>query len=640
MRKRLIKKYSKRYIARQFIFIADMVLVAGMLALAFLLRYNWSSLFQMGELVVIQTFYFLGLNAVSFLAFKTFEGVIRHTSIEDIVRVLTALSLVACLAIVGTFTGRYFSIVALDIPLGVILIAFILSAFVLNSFRILIKAIYWEYFEADKAFFDSERRRVMIYGAGEMGVVALTTLQNTTRNLDLNFEVVGFVDDNPYKTGKAIQGVKIYRPSKVFTKSFIAKKNIDEVIIAIEDLPSIKKRKIVDRALEAEVEVKVIPPVKQWVNGEFSPAQIKNIRIEDLLDRAPIRLDNENVLKEVSGKVVLITGAAGSIGSEIVRQVLNYQPKQLVLVDQAESALYDLQMEILRNRKEGLKDVEAVVADISRYDRIEMLFEEHRPELVFHAAAYKHVPLMEENPFEATRVNVFGTKNIADLSVKYGADKFVMVSTDKAVNPTNVMGASKRIAECYTQSLNGVGKTRFITTRFGNVLGSNGSVIPLFKKQIEEGGPLTVTHKDIIRYFMTIPEACQLVLEAGVMGEGGEIFIFDMGDPVRIYDLAVKMIKLSGLEPEKDIEIVFSGLRPGEKLYEELLNNKENTLPTHHEKIMRAEVRVLSLDEVKAGLERLSVSMSTLDNHGIVREMKSIVPEFRSKNSIYETLDV
>ncbi|MBR4175833.1 MAG: polysaccharide biosynthesis protein [Bacteroidales bacterium] len=397
------------------------------------------------------------------------------------------------------------------------------------------------------------------------------------------------------------------------------------------------KQAITNRALDLGLTVKAVPHISLWMNGAFTASQIQDIKIEDLLEREPIKIDNINVIREVLDKTVMVTGAAGSIGSEICRQLLQYKPKQIIMVDQAESPMYDLQFE-LRNNEPYKKYVDSmvfVIANVKDHARMEEIFETYRPNLVYHAAAYKHVPFMEENPYEAIYVNVFGTKNVADLAIKYEAEKFVMISTDKAVNPTNVMGATKRMAEIYIQSRS-TDQTHFVTTRFGNVLGSNGSVIPLFRKQLAAGGPLTVTHKDIIRYFMTIPEACNLVLEAGAMGEGGDIFVFDMGKPVKIYDLAKKMIQLSGL---KGIEIKEIGLRPGEKLYEELLATKENNIPTYHPKILRAEVRKYSLEDIDREYGELQDIMYTLDDRQIVAKMKSIVPEFISNNSIYCELD-
>ena len=413
------------------------------------------------------------------------------------------------------------------------------------------------------------------------------------------------------------------------------------MIIAIQNISSNKKSSLVTQFIERNIQVKNVPPIERWINGELSLKQIKSVRIEDLLSREPIQLNTENIYQNISNKTVLISGAAGSIGSEIARQVVGYKPKLIIFVDQAESPMYELELN-LRNKIERLHvSTKFIIADVSNKCAMDRIFNDYKIDKIFHAAAYKHVPLMEANPYEAIRVNALGTKNMADLAIQYKVGKFVMISTDKAVNPTNIMGASKRIAEMYIQSLTSLGnhQTAFITTRFGNVLGSNGSVIPLFKKQIEKGGPVTVTHPDITRYFMTIPEACQLVLEAGCMGEGGEIYIFDMGESVKIIDVARKMIKLSGLELGKDIQIEISGLRPGEKLYEELLSDAENTLPTHHSKIKIAKIEAQSHAHIQSEFEKLLAAFNQNNHLVLVAQIKSLVKEYVSNNSVYETLD-
>ena len=422
----------------------------------------------------------------------------------------------------------------------------------------------------------------------------------------------------------------------VLNPEFIKKNDISILLIAIPSIRLSFKQEITTQGLDLGLTVKSVPHISKWINDTFSANQIQDIKIEDLLERESIKLDNSNIIREVSGKTVMVTGAAGSIGSEICRQLTQYQPERIIMVDQAESPMYDLQFELRNNEpyKALVDRMVFVIANIKDKPRMQQVFDEYHPQIIYHAAAYKHVPFMEENPYEAILVNVFGTKNIADLAVEHHAEKFVMISTDKAVNPTNVMGATKRMAEIYIQSRET--ETHFVTTRFGNVLGYNGSVIPLFKKQLAAGGPLTVTHRDIIRYFMTIPEACNLVLEAGAMGKGGDIFIFDMGAPVKIYDLAKKMIQLSGL---KDIEIKEIGLRPGEKLYEELLATKENTLPTYHPKILRAQVRKYPMPTIDEEYAQLWDIMPSFDEMKLVGKMKEIVPEFISQNSIFSSLD-
>ncbi|MGB0431931.1 MAG: polysaccharide biosynthesis protein, partial [Bacteroidia bacterium] len=447
------------------------------------------------------------------------------------------------------------------------------------------------------------------------------------------------LDDNETLSGKIIEGVPIVPYSDEEFGDIMSKYSIDELVLSVQKMSSERKQQIVDLCLQNNVRTKIIPSANKWVNGELSLSQIKKVRIEDLLERDPINIHNVNIKSEIEGKTVLVTGSAGSIGSELVRQIVKYYPSKVILYDQAETPLASFKLE-MQNRFKYIK-FKFIIGDVRDKSRLENEFITESPDVVFHVAAYKHVPMMEENPNEAILTNVGGSKNLADLACKYDVDKFIMVSTDKAVNPTNIMGASKRIAEIYVQSLNyqkGT-KTKFITTRFGNVLGSNGSVIPLFRNQIENGGPITVTHPEITRYFMTIPEACQLILEAGTMGQGGEIFIFDMGKDVKIVDLAKKMIRLSGFEPEKDIKIKFTGLRPGEKIKEELLNTKENTLPTHHKKIMIGQVRKYEFDEVSKQISKLIEVGKEGDDHNAVLLMKTIVPEFVSNNSIFEKLD-
>jgi FlaA1/EpsC-like NDP-sugar epimerase len=446
--------------------------------------------------------------------------------------------------------------------------------------------------------------------------------------------VVGFVDNNLQKVGKQINGVKVYDKS-ILTEDFVRFNNISEVIFSIQTIRPKQLRTLVNEIVDLPVKVKIVPPVEDWINGELKVSQIKRVQIEDLLDRPPITIKNSKVMKDFEDKVIMVTGGAGSIGSELVRQICKYNYRSLIVVDQAESPLYDLQQEL---KQLGFFNFIPIVSDIRDKNKMRMLFEEHRPDRIFHAAAYKHVPLMEQNPYEAVKINVAGTKTIVDLAVEYNVDKFVFVSTDKAVNPTNVMGATKRIAEMYISCRQQEGKTKFVTTRFGNVLGSNGSVIPLFRKQMEKGGPLTVTHKDITRYFMTIPEASQLVLEAGAMGKGGEIFIFDMGESVKIMDLAKNMIRLSGLHYPDDIDIKITGLRPGEKLYEELLANGENTLPTYHDKIMISKVRDIDYTKTRTMIDELCIS-NLFFKDNVVQLMKSIVPEYISNNSDFCKLD-
>jgi FlaA1/EpsC-like NDP-sugar epimerase len=499
---------------------------------------------------------------------------------------------------------------------------------VLIGLRFLFKIFYDILFSSFKA-----GPRILIYGAGEAGLLTYSIFKNDKAN---NSQICGFIDDDVRKHGKKINGVRVYNPKEV-TQKFIAKNKITRIIIAMQYIKQARLIEIVAQLATLSVKVKIVPPTRTWIDRPIlKAAQIKTINIEDLLGRSVIELDNVGLQNAFSEKVVLITGAAGSIGSEISRQLASFSYKHLILVDQAESDLYNLQQHFNYNKH---KNITCIVADVRNEKRMDSIFEKFKPEMVFHAAAYKHVPFMEENPYEAVLVNVFGTKTIADLVVKHQTKKFVMVSTDKAVNPTNVMGATKRIAEMYITSLQNKGTSKFITTRFGNVLGSSGSVIPLFKTQIKNGGPITLTHKDITRYFMTIPEACQLVLEAGIMGDGDEIFVFDMGTPIKIYDLALNMIQLSNLKYPDDISIEITGLRPGEKIYEELLGSGENCIPTHHSKIMIAKAKVLDTKEIQQKINELCVSNRELNFEQTVSKMKEIVPEFISNNSIYEKFD-
>ena len=508
-----------------------------------------------------------------------------------------------------------------------IIIDALVTIFIMISSRLAIKAIYFENKNPEK-----QKTQVIIYGAGESGIITKRTLD---RDAAVRYKVVGFLDDDEKKKGRSLEGAFIYSTSKL--AELIKENEVESVIISIQNLSPEKKNKIIDECLQLGVRVLNVPPVAKWINGELSFNQIKSINIEELLERDPIKLDNSLINEQLNNKTILITGAAGSIGSELARQCAKFNPALLVLLDQAESPLHELELEF--NEKSNLKKHEVVIGDVRNKERMHNVYNTFKPQVVFHAAAYKHVPMMENNPSESILTNILGTKTVADLAAEFKVEKFVMISTDKAVNPTNVMGASKRIAEIYTQSLGKISQTKFITTRFGNVLGSNGSVIPRFKKQIEEGGPITITHPDITRFFMTIPEACQLVLEAGCMGKGGEIFVFDMGQSVKIVDLARKMIKLSGLKEDIDIKIIYTGLRPGEKLFEELLASSENTLRTHHQQILVGKVREYEFAEVTQFINELISLFNTQDNTRIDAKMKDIVPEFVSNNSVFQTLD-
>ena len=628
-----IRKYSNRFLSRWLVLVFDSLIVIFSFSIATLLRMN----FQLPEIdfsvFASQLIFVLGLRLLAFLYFQSYAGIIRHTSIEDAILILKAV-------FTGTFSAVLISGVirntlgfehVFNLSASILIIDFFICLFWMVILRFFVKSFYESFINQFKPTIG-----VLIYGAGYTGMLTKNVFQ-TDRST--NYKILGFIDDNESKIGKTIEGIKVYSLPEVLDK-FVGSNEGLEVIMAINNMSAKSKRKISDIFLDRGVVVKALPPVDKWVEGEFAMNQIHNVKIEDLLGREVIQMNNKRIGEEISGKVILVTGAAGSIGSEIVRQLIAYFPAKLVLVDQAESALYDLEYELAGKVPTNVQLI-VNVADVSDTRRISKIFKNHRPDIIFHAAAYKHVPLMENNPYEAIKTNVIGTRILAELAAEVGVDKFVMVSTDKAVNPTNVMGATKRLAEMYTQSMNqleGV-KTKFIATRFGNVLGSNGSVIPLFKKQIERGGPVTVTHPEITRYFMTIPEACELVLEAATMGQGGEVFVFDMGESVKIIDLAKKMITLSGLRVDKDIEIRYTGLRPGEKLYEELLNNDENTLPTHHPKILIAEVNTPSYAYMEVATNDLNHLLSSGTNNSIVAKIKEIIPEYKSNNSVFETLD-
>ena len=626
----ILKKYRHSTISQWAVLIADIVL--------FLMAFFMNELLNNNLLAggsIAPRFVKLGLSLMVTLIFffvtGSYRGIIRHAGMNDILKIIVSTVGPAMLFSVIWYINNHlynpnrFAPVLLSYRSSATLYLFL--AVMMIIMRLFIQRIYNDYFRRRR-----ETVNVLIYGAGAAGIIAYNALH---QDASIEYHVVAFIDDDMSKVNQSLNGVPVMRAKKVFNEKFIKQKNVKQIIIAIPSIRIRHKQAISTRALDLGLTVKTVPHITTWLNGSFSSNQIQDIKIEDLLEREPIKMDNINIVREVVDKVVLVTGAAGSIGSEICRQLMLYKPSKVVMLDQAESPMYDLQFELKNTYKNDLDRMEFVIANVKDKARMEEVFEMYKPQLVYHAAAYKHVPFMEENPYEAVYVNVFGTRNIADLAIKYKAKKFVMISTDKAVNPTNVMGATKRMAEIYIQSRS-TDTTHFVTTRFGNVLGSNGSVIPLFKKQLAAGGPLTVTHKDIIRYFMTIPEACNLVLEAGAMGEGGDIFVFDMGKPVKIYDMARKMIQLSGMH---NVEIKEIGLRPGEKLYEELLATKENNIPTYHPKIMRAQVRRYPLDAIDTEYDQMWDILETMDDMKIVGKMKTIVPEFRSNNSVYCKLD-
>ncbi len=612
---------------RWLIFLLDMLFVLFSIFLAYMLRFNFHVPESETRGWVLVFTIILITRSLSFIIFKTYAGIIRFTSTEDAVRIFLVIMGGSVLFSGGNVVFYYFVNAKYLIPFSIIIIEFMTVVLLMVTFRVVVKIAYLELMNPA-----GSKNKVIIFGAGEAGLITKRALD---RDLGVRYKVIAFIDEDKNKIGKKLEGVDINGLDRL--SELLAANEIDNMIISVQKLKPEKKKVIVEACLPYRTKVFTVPPVSSWINGELSYNQIKKIRIEDLLEREEIRLDDDRIRNELEGKIIMVTGASGSIGSELVRQMLNFNPQKIILIDQAESAMFDLEVEL--TSKYDFKNFEIAIADICNEVRMDHAFALFKPQIVYHAAAYKHVPMMENNPSEALFTNIKGTRIVADLSVKYGIEKFIMISTDKAVNPTNVMGASKRIAEIYVQALNQKGKTHFITTRFGNVLGSNGSAVTLFSKQIEAGGPVTVTHPDVIRYFMTIPEACRLVLEAGMMGKGGDIYLFDMGKPIKIVDLAKKMIQLSGLEIDKDIKIKFTGLRPGEKLYEELLNDAENTLPTYHPQIMIGKVRQYNLESVSKEIESLISLFDKQDNIAIVKKMKEIVPEFKSKNSEFEKLD-
>ncbi|MCQ2973939.1 MAG: polysaccharide biosynthesis protein [Bacteroidales bacterium] len=618
MLKNLIQKlHAPKWV----VFFIDVCIVCISIFISYLLRFNFSISESINQGLAFAFAIILPIRILAFLISKTYAGLVRYTSTNDAIRICATVFLSSVLIFSVDFAFKQ------TIPISIVILECILSIAFLTLSRFVVKALYFEYKNTE-----TSRQNVLILGANEF---ALTTKRTLDRDAGTNYNVVAFVDQNNLSIGKNIDGVSIFGIEKL--EELIDSKKVTTLIFAEQVDNKKSKQEIIDCCLNKNVKILSTPNVSKWTNGELSFKQIKNIKIEDLLERDPIKLDELEIRKDIVNKVVMVTGAAGSIGSEIVRQLTKFNPKTIVIFDQAESPLYDLELELREKYK--FDNFEIVIGSVTDKVRLTATFEAFHPTIIYHAAAYKHVPMMENNPSQAIQNNVYGTKLLADFSVKYNVAKFVMVSTDKAVNPTNVMGCSKRICEIYTQSLNKRFNTKFITTRFGNVLGSNGSVIPRFKAQIEKGGPVTVTDPKITRFFMTIPEACQLVLQAGTLGNGGEIFIFDMGKSVKIIDLAKKMIKLSGLTLGKDIAITYTGLRPGEKLYEEVLNDKEKTIPTSHSQIMVARVREYDFAQVSSQISELIDLVKTCDNFRIVAKMKQIVPEFKSENSIYEELD-
>ena len=631
MKPRFFHRYlSSKVLPIWTILLIDVFIIVSSCMLSYALRYDFRSIFLDSSTIDKTILWTVIVNLVFFRVFRTYSNVLRFSSFVDIMRIFVSLTVsYGTLMVTSVLLDTYFNVKIA--PVSVLFMAYVINFALMACSRIVVK-MFFEIINFDR----SQTVNVFIYGAKEVGVNIAKSLRVNLRN---HYRLRGFIADEPELIDKIMMGVKVY-PNDDTLIERLEDRDVNTIIISPAKMDQLKKTDIADRLLAHNIKLLTAPPLSEWGGQPLNRTQLKEIQIEDLLQREPIEVDIHKIASHLEGKRVMITGAAGSIGSEIMRQVASFNPYKLILVDQAETPLHDIRLE-LQDRWRDI-DAETIVADISNPTRIEAIFREYKPQYIFHAAAYKHVPMMEDNVSESIQVNVAGTRILADFAVKYGAEKFVMISTDKAVNPTNVMGCSKRICEIYVQSLakklqeKGEGTVQFITTRFGNVLGSNGSVIPRFRDQIQRGGPVTVTHPEIIRYFMTIPEACRLVLEAGSMGNGGEIYIFDMGKSVKIVDLAKRMISLSG---RTDVKIEFTGLRHGEKLYEELLNVKELTKPTYHDKIMIATVREYDYDEVKERIQNLIEMSYTYDQMKIVAAMKDIVPEFVSKNSCFEALD-
>ncbi|WP_044117927.1 polysaccharide biosynthesis protein [Alkaliflexus imshenetskii] len=625
MKELLLKAFNGRIISPWWIFGIDVMLVANAFVLAYIARINvmlpeysvWEFVRSGGYVILVY--------GVTFFLFGIHRGVIRHTNFSEL-RILMIACAVAVTVMLGIDTTmRLMKIQVHLAPRLVLIFHFVLVVFFCFGFRLVVRETY--------AFLTQRRGTIktVIYGTDDLALITLEAIRNDKES---QYEVVAFTDEDLSKWNMNLHSLPVVSWQKILEGSW-KNNDIEEVILAVTNIEIKKKQSIADECLKRNWKLKVMPSVGNWVNGISNMGQIRDVRIEDLLGRDEIQLNQKQILEGLENKTILVSGAAGSIGSEIVRQLLRFPIREIIMLDQAESALYDLQQEIILRHFDA--PFKLVLADVTNYQRMRQVFEMNKPQIVFNAAAYKHVPMMEDAPFEALRVNVGGTKILSDLSVEFGVEKFVMVSTDKAVNPTNVMGASKRMCEIYIQSMSQIPgiNTAFVTTRFGNVLGSNGSVVPLFKRQIEQGGPVTVTHPEITRYFMTIPEACQLVLEASFMGKGGEIFVFDMGEPVRILDLAEKMVKLSGLKVGEDIDIVFTGLRPGEKLYEELLASKESTKPTYHEKIMIGQVQKCKYADVNNHITDILGRIYKEREELVVARMRELVPEFIPQNERY-----
>jgi FlaA1/EpsC-like NDP-sugar epimerase len=622
-KKTIIKIFKKHSLPRWLVFLIDSGTVFFSFLIAYMLRYNFEVYTFDISTVFRQAFFVLVVYATFILIFKSYSGMIRHTTIRDTYKIIIAsFSSLVILFLFTILSRKYEWNVIFNIPLSILLIHSGAVTILLFFFRVFVK-IFYEFASSSS----HERKNVLIYGTGELGILVKRLIEGDPKDI---YRIKGFIDDDKKIQGKKVDGYQVFS-RQVLTKDFIVDEDIKVFIIAISFIAPAKKKEVIESMIEFGCEILDTPSFDTWMNGHLEVRNLKKVKFEDLLGRDPITLDLDKIQNGLTDKTILVTGGAGSIGSEIARQLTRFKIKRLIIVDQAETPSFYLGEE-LKNKIPGC-DFRIIIGDVTRSEYIEEIFSKYRPEIVFHAAAYKHVPIMEVHPHEAFRVNVGGTKTVSDLAIKYNVEKFVMISSDKAVNPTNVMGATKKICELlvHAQSKRKGINTQFITTRFGNVLGSNGSVIPLFNKQILDGGPVTITHPDITRFFMTIPEACQLVLEAGFMGNGGEIYVFDMGKPVRVLDVALNLIKLSGLEPYKDIQIKYVGLRPGEKLFEELFAEDEPMIPTHHPKISIAQVAESDYEIISTAIESILCSLNKMSKTMIIKKMQEIVPGYKSK---------
>jgi len=627
-KEKVIKVFKNHSLPRWLVFLIDSGTVFFSFLIAYMLRYNFEVYTFDISTAFRQAFFVLAVYATFILIFKSYSGMIRHTTIRDTYKIIIANSSALLILFLITVLSRKNEWnIFFNIPLSILLIHSGAVTILLFFFRVFVK-IFYEFASSSS----HERKNVLIYGSGELGILVKRLIEGDPKNL---YRLKGFIDDDKKIQGKIVDGYRVYS-RQILTKDFIIDEDIKVFIIAISLIAPSKKKEVIESMIGFGCEILDTPSFDTWMNGHLEVRNLKKVKFEDLLGRDPITLDLDKIQNGLTGKTILVTGGAGSIGSEIARQLTRFRIKRLIIVDQAETPSFYLGEE-LKNKIPGC-EFKIIIGDVTRSEYMEEIFRKYKPEIVFHAAAYKHVPIMEVHPHEAFRVNVGGTKIVSDLAIKYNAEKFVMISSDKAVNPTNVMGATKKICEflVHAQSKRKGINTQFITTRFGNVLGSNGSVIPLFNKQIADGGPVTITHPDITRFFMTIPEACQLVLEAGFMGNGGEIYVFDMGKPVRVMDVALNLIRLSGLEPYKDIQIKFVGLRPGEKLFEELFAEDEPLVPTHHPKISIAQVAANDSENISSKIEEILSSLDKISKTAIIEKMQVIVPGYRSK---FELID-